>query len=260
MQPGDTAVGPPEQVGRGDPQRLWAAIKAGSPGAWLQRAGDQGAEPPRRGPAEASSCLTRGVTPSISPTRTTGASGDSPHARNSASMSPRVPSLHLLPHTRMLSAGRLIAPPHPSLSRLPPAGDAPLPASREPSAAPTPRASLTSSLGRRGPSHLAPPRDLLLLGLLRPPGSHLPKAPRAPRRGAPPLRLLFHRSGHCLAGGPRSAPRLCSACSCRAWAPTHTDSSHGSFCDNSPIHSPAAATRTGYVMLQQQSLRNTGSK
>lgn len=41
---------PPDRVGRGDPQRLWAAVRAGSPGAWLLGTRDQGAEPPEEGP------------------------------------------------------------------------------------------------------------------------------------------------------------------------------------------------------------------
>lgn len=246
--------------GEGRPAKAVGGHQSGEPRGGAAEGWGPGSRTPEEGLAEASSCLTQVSHPASRTARTTGGSGGSPHARNSASMSPRVPaSLPLLPHTRMLSAGRPTAPPHPSLSRLPP-GDAPLPASLGLPATPAPCTSLTSSPGRLGPWHPAPPRDLFLLGPARPPGSHLPEAPCAPRRGCPPLRLPFHLSGHCLAGSPRSASRLCSSCSCRAWAPTHTDSSHGSFCDHSPIHSPAAATRTGYVMLQQQSLRNTGSK
>lgn len=245
--------------GEGGPAKAVGGHQSGEPRGGAAEGWGPGSRTPEEGLAEASSCLTRVSHPASRTARDGRERRQSSREKQCKRVTTWPCTPALLPHTRMLSAGRPTAPPHPSLSRLP-AGDAPLPASLELPATPAPCTSLTSSPGRLRPWHPDPPRDLLLLGPARPPGSHLPEAPCAPRRGCPPLRLPFHLSGHCLAGSPRSASRLCSACSCRAWAPTHTDSSHGSFCDHSPIHSPAAATRTGYVMLQQQSLRNTGSK
>lgn len=141
-----------------------------------------------------------------------------------------------------------------------PAGCLCSPSLGPPSPKPVRPQALTSS-----PGHLGPSRQAALVYLLRPRpprlhGSRAPGPGRTPQRRSPPLRLPFHLSGHCLAGSFLSASRLCSACSCWACTPTHMNSSHSSFCDNFPIHISAASTRTGYVMLQQQSLQNTGSK